>query len=299
MLWGVVNNPSHYAKRLLERAGGAKARECIDFLLDVFEKYQIPATWAVVGHLFLDPCHRKGDSLPKHESRFTNSLSMDICTNSYDNALFFGKDIVEKILSSKVGHEIGYHSFSHQVFSKICKEVADSEIKAGIEIAKQFNISFKSFVFPEDEIGHIDVLKKYGFLIYRGKTLVRWRNLRSHMPKIDGLFNETVALPVMPNWKDGIWEIPSSMYFTDPKYPFCLLPKARLGLWRTMRSNSARAVFHVTMHPWNLLEYPSLSKDFECFIRHVSRRSAESKIRVMTMGELASDLQRPRAARQG
>ena len=271
-----------------------ETEKCIDFLLRVLAKNKIPATWAVTGDFLLDLSCKPSNL--QRKSRFNNLCCIDICTDSCDNTLFFGEDILKKIISSKVSHEIGYHSFSHPVFPQIKKEIADSEIKAGIEMAEHFGFVLKSFVFPQDKIGHTDVLKKYGFLIYRGETLMH-SNLRSRtLNKVNGLINEIIAQPVMPEWKNGIWEIPSSMYFTDPKYPFSLLPRAKLGLWRAIRSNM---VFHIWMHPWNLLEYPSLSKDFECFIRHVSRRSAESKIRVMTMGELASDLQRPRAAGQG
>jgi peptidoglycan/xylan/chitin deacetylase (PgdA/CDA1 family) len=289
LLWGLINTQSYRSIRLLKRAGGVKLREYIDFLINVLEKYQIPATWAVVGRIFLDPYHKQGDILRKHKSRFTDLHSFGIYTNSCNNTLYFGRDIIEKILLSTVDHEIGYHSFSHVIFSQISKEVADSEIKAGIEIAKQFGISFKSFVFPHNEIGHTDVLRKYGFIVYRGETLMH-SNLRSRaLNKVNGLINEIIAPPVMPEWKNGIWEIPSSMYFTDPKYPFSLLPRAKLGLLRAMRSNM---LFHVWMHPWNLLQYKSLSRDFERFVEYVCKKRSEGKIKVMTMGDFAASLKK-------
>jgi peptidoglycan/xylan/chitin deacetylase (PgdA/CDA1 family) len=286
LLWGLMNTRSYRAIRLLKKAGGVRLRERIDSLLSVLEKYQIPATWAVVGHLLADP-YKECKLLSRCDLHHANSNPTFKCKNAHYNDLLFGRDILDKILSSSVNHEIGYHSFSHAIFSQISKEVADSEIKAGIEIAKQFGISFKSFVFPQNKIGHTDVIKKYGFLIYRGKTLMH-NNLRSHaLNKVNGLINEIIAPPAIPEWKNGIWEIPSSMYFTDPKYPFSLLPRAKLGLWRAMRSNM---VFHVWMHPWNLLEYKSLFKDFERFVEYVCKKRSEGKIKVMTMGDFAASL---------
>lgn len=260
-------------------------KECIDFLLRILVKYKIPATWAVTGDFLLDLSCKPSNL--QRKSRFNNLCCIDICPDSCDNTLFFGEDILKKIISSKVGHEIGYHSFSHPVFPQIKKEVADSEIKAGIEMAEHFGIILKSFVFPQEKIGHINVLKKYGFLIYRGETLMH-SNLRSRaLNKVNGLINEIIAPPVMPEWKNGIWEIPSSMYFCDPKYPFSLLPRAKLGLWRAIRSNM---VFHIWMHPWNLLEYKSLSRDFERFIEYACKKRSEGKIKVMTMGDFAASL---------
>jgi len=284
LLWGLINTQSYSSIHLLKRTGGLKLREYIDFLMSVLEKYRIPATWAVVGRLFLNLRHKQEDLLHRCDSRFIDSHSFDVSTDSFNNSLYFGRDILKKILSSTLDHEIGYHSFSHIIFSQISEEVADLEIKAGIEIAKQFGINFKSFVFPQNEIGHTDVLRKYGFIIYRGETLRHSKHRARALHKVDGLVNEIIAPPVVPEWKAGIWEIPSSMHFCDPKYPFSLLPRAKLGLWRAMRSNM---IFHIWMHPWNLLEYKSLSWDFERFIEYVSKKRNEGKITVMTMGNFA------------
>jgi hypothetical protein len=283
LLWGLIGTRSYKSIDLLKSAGGTRLRECINFLIDVLEKYRIQATWAVVGHLLVDPCNKE-KYLTLETGSGTCTHSLNIHTPSYNSALYFGRDILERILSSTVEHEIAFHSFSHAIFLKIGKEVAELEIKAGVEIAKQFGISFKSFVFPQDKIGHTDVLKKYGFIIYRGET-PRFNKLRARaLHKVDGLVNEIIAPPVVPKWKDGIWEIQSSMHFCDPKYPFSLLPRAKLGLWRAMRSNM---VFHIWLHPWNLLEYKSLSWDFERFIEYVCKKRNEGKITVMTMGNFA------------
>lgn len=108
-------------------------RDSIDVLLNLFEKYDIPATWAIVGHLFLDHCEKEDGiahkNMPKSKEDW---YDCDPCTDIHRDPLYYGKDIVEKIISSPVGHEIGYHSFSHVVFSECSREVAEAEIKSGI-----------------------------------------------------------------------------------------------------------------------------------------------------------------------
>ena len=55
LLWGYVAHPTLKAVRLMEN-DSRKVRGCVDILLNLFEKHNIPATWAIVGHLFLDHC---------------------------------------------------------------------------------------------------------------------------------------------------------------------------------------------------------------------------------------------------
>ena len=171
LMWGFAACPSHTDIGLLKR-DDAKGRGCIDALLNIFEKHNIPATWAIVGHLFLDHC-KKEDGMPhKTMPRFKPDwYSADPCTDLQKDPLYYGRDIVEKILSNQIGHEIGYHSFSHVVFSECSRKVAEAEIKIGNKLAKEFGITLKSFVPPENKIGDIDVLKENGFKIYRGENL--------------------------------------------------------------------------------------------------------------------------------
>ena len=289
LIWGYVAYPSSDAGRLM-KSDDKKGRSCIDSLLNLFEKHNISATWAVVGHLFLDHCECE-DGIPhKDMPRFKEDwYSSDPCTDIQRDPLYYGKDIVEKILSNRIEHEIGYHSFSHVMFSECRRGVAEAEIKEGIKLAKEFGIFLKSFVFPEDKIGHLDVLKENGFRIYRGRIFKRGNaNQRVPIRKINGAIDTLIAKPVEPRLVDGIWEIPSSMLFSAP-FPFTitLLPRAKIGIYRAIRSNR---IFHVWLHPQNLLYQPSLAKYLDKLLAFVSKKRDEGEIEVMTMGELASHL---------
>jgi hypothetical protein len=56
------------------------------------------ATWAIVGHLFLDHCEKE-DGIPhKDMPRFTDGwYSCDPCTGIHKDPLYYGRDIIEKI----------------------------------------------------------------------------------------------------------------------------------------------------------------------------------------------------------
>ncbi|MCK4543232.1 MAG: hypothetical protein KAU17_13440 [Spirochaetales bacterium] len=93
-----------------------------------------------------------------------------------------------------------------------------------------------------------------------------------------------IAPPTEPKWMNGIRMIPSSTYFCDPKIRFSVLPRAKLGLYRAMR---LKKVFHIFLHPHNLLTYPSLKDDLDNFLGTVAKKRDEGKLDVMTMGEFA------------
>ena len=285
LLWGFVEHPSSESIYLL-RNDTEKGRGCINALLNLFEKHNISATWAVVGHLLLSCDQLHNENAYNKIKRFKRNLSL--MEGNQNDQLYYGKDIIKRILSQGVVHEIGYHSFSHVVFSECTPEIADAEIKAGIELAKDFGITLESFVFPENKIGNVDLLKENNFKIYRGENSGGYKpNQKYFIRKLKGGINKIFAHPVEPKCVDGIWEIQSSMFFCDPQIKLSVLPRAKLGLFRAIQ---AKKIFHIYLHPHNLLMYPSLIVDLDNFLRIVSKKREMGQLDVMTMGQFASKL---------
>ena len=153
LLWGRRDMPNleYFEKRIPDE------RKVIDKLLQLFKKYEIPATWATVGKLY-----EKGD--------------LNYC----------GLDIIEKIGKVK-NQEIGSHSYTHPVFTEISKMEAETEFS---------KFRKKSFVFPRNKIKYLRELKKTGFKTYRGadeneRELLLPRIPPVYRPSIDkyGLLN--------------------------------------------------------------------------------------------------------------
>jgi len=156
----------------------AQSRENVPVLLKLFEAYSIPVTWATVGHLFLKSC-RHGDHdwlhrIPYFENKYWSYKSgdwydCDPYTSWQEAKSWYAPDLLERILQSKLAHEIGCHTFSHIDMSyQHCPSiVAEDEIKACVAIAEEWGLSLKSFVFPAGTYGNFEVLKKYGIQAYR------------------------------------------------------------------------------------------------------------------------------------
>jgi len=172
--WRYAKTGSDYIEK------GQIERENFPKIIDILEEYNIPITFATVGHLFLAQC-QKGDHdwmqrIPHFDDhwRFTKGdwYSHDPYSNYKDAPEWYAPDLIQLIINSEVNHEIGTHSFSHIDFSyKNCPaQVAEDEITACLEVAKPYYVSFKSMVFPGGTWGNIEVLKKYGIQIYRRNT---------------------------------------------------------------------------------------------------------------------------------
>ena len=289
LAWGFILRPQNRIMKLLQ-SDIPKAKGTTDRLLKLLSTYNIQSTWAVTGHLFLEPEEGKvfnNASMPQ----FTEGwLGWDKYTEIANKPLYSGRELVEKISSSLPKHEIGLHSFFHLPFSGCSHAVAEAEIQKGIQIAKKRGVSLTSFVFPENKIGHLDVLKNHGFQIYRGKDATRYDKASSFFArKLDGAIDKILAQPVSPSRDSGIWAIPGSIYFFDEQTPFTLVPRAKFGLKRAIQANK---IFHIWLHPWNLLLYGSLEKDLAELLQLVAQYREKGNLLNMTMAELASYLSR-------
>lgn len=190
-----------------------RARKNIPEILSLCEKYDIPITWATVGHLFLEECKKEnGKPHPdiKRLSYFENRywkfhkgdwFDNDPCTNWEESPEWYAPDLIQEILNKKVKHEIGCHTFSHiDCSDAICSnEVFQSEINACKQEAKKYNIELKTFVHPGHTVGNLNNLAKMGFTSFRTNN----RNVLGYPVKHqNGLweFEQTAEFVYRPQW---------------------------------------------------------------------------------------------------
>jgi peptidoglycan/xylan/chitin deacetylase (PgdA/CDA1 family) len=169
--WRYTKTGVHYIKK------GRAERQNFPRILKTLEDYDIPITFATVGHLFLEKCqageHDWMTRIPHFDDhwKFTQGDWFDHDPYSDYRAAqeWYAPDLIRMIQDSKVKHEVGSHTFTHIDFSyKNCPaQVAEDEIKACIQAARPYGIDLQSIVFPGGTWGNIEVLKKHGFKIYR------------------------------------------------------------------------------------------------------------------------------------
>ena len=276
-------------------------------LLRLFDEYRIPATWAVVGHLFLRSCTRGPDGRahpellrPSYEWYPRDWLGVDPCTDRARAPLFYGDDIVDSILAAKTPQEIGSHSFSHIVYGDpgCSADVARADVEACVRVARERNITLRSFVFPRNVEGHHAVLRDNGFAAYRGEEPIWYRTIGGRVKRGAHLIDQAAGLepPVsLPHETlPGLWNVPGSMLFLHRGGVRRLIPlasrvkKARAGLARAVRENK---VFHLWFHPFNMSQdREGMFAALRAILAEAASLRARGLLDICTMGDVAAGL---------
>ena len=161
--------------------------EVIDRLLELLAEFEVPATWAIVGHLFLASCSpvgaRKHPEIvrPKHSWVTGDWFDHDPGGDESTAPLFFGRSLIQKIRNCRVAQEIGSHSFSHVIFGDpgCYHSTAESELRESVRAVRELGIELRSFIFPRNSVGHLNIFPATVSLASE-PILGRSRGLRIH-----------------------------------------------------------------------------------------------------------------------
>jgi hypothetical protein len=283
----------------------------IERLLELLAEFEISATWCVVGHLFLDRCYRENGSKhpeivrPHHAWRRNDWFADDPDGTEADAPLFLGRSLVERIIKCPVPQEIGSHSFSHVIFGDpgCSVETARSEIQACIRVSEEIGVTLRSFAFPRNQVGHLDLLAEHGFRCFRGPE-PRWYD----QPGLPGVLRRmghlwdvvTISEPpvVLPRrTEQGLFDIPGSMVYLPMHGVRRLIPvswRVRRALKGLEAAVSKRRIFHLWAHPTSLAdESEAMFEGLRQIFERVKSLRDREVLRVATMGELAAFAGRP------
>ena len=256
----------------------AKARQCrenFDHLLSIFNDRDIPITWATVGHLFLESCARGSGGLahpdmprPPRNSFWAGDWYMhDPCTNYERDPFWYAPELIERMLASRVRHEIGSHSFSHIDFSPQCSDttLVRREIEASASAMRRFGLAPRSLVYPFNRMGHryLDALAESSI------TAVRHRDRRRRLS-----YPERTA--------SGVYKIYESMNLRIARH-YEYLDKVKIFLDEAM---TRQAVFHLWFHPSD--PAPVIQGELPKIVRYIGSQRDEGSIWVSTMSELVA-----------
>lgn len=264
LIWGTQDlfGPAGFREAcLFER------RRIVGDLLALLHEFQIPATWCIVGHLFLDACDGKHLELtrPTHSWLRKDWFHHDPGGAEADESVFLGKSLVEKILACPTRQEIGFHSFSHVVWGDpgCSKEVARSEMAACLKAATWTGRSAVSFVFPRNRVGHLEVLAANGIRVYRGPG-PRWYEQDenpSALGRLAHLLEAAAGTPgptVLPvATPQGLVNLAGSMIYLPAHGIRRLIPveqRVRRAVKGLEHASEQRRVFHLWFHPTNLAD---------------------------------------------
>ncbi|MGE0132768.1 MAG: polysaccharide deacetylase [Blastocatellales bacterium] len=304
LIWGTLDlfGPEKFRKACeLERD------VVINRLLDLFVEFDVSATWLILGHLFLDSCRatngRKHPEIvrPNHSWRSGDWFDSDPCGDAGTANIFYGRDLVDKIKSCPVPQEIGSHSFSHVIFGDegCSRETAESEMAECVKLAGEQGIKLRSFAFPRNVVGHLDVLRDYGFTCYRGPE-PNWYEKNGfpevfrRMLRLADVLRAARPPVVMPErCESGLWNIPgSTIYF--PMHGLRRYIPLSLRVKRAIKGLDAAAeskrVFHLWFHPTNLAdETEAMFRGLRDILRHAAELRDRGRLDILPMRSLAPE----------
>lgn len=242
------------------------------FLLD---KYEIPATWAVVGHLFLQP----DDTRALHRQ---------------PEYWYHAPYLLDMLRAAAVQHEIGTHTFSHIYTDdpETTPAVWKAELDAVAALHHQHNLPLRSIVYPRNQVAYTETLNDYGIIAYRGVEGNWYGNRRGFFHLLDralGLPPPTYD-PASLKVGDNLVNLPASQFLMAYDGIRGYIPtasrvrQAKLGINRAVRRNH---LYHLWFHPFNLGTSDKMFDALEKILREAAARRDAGELRVMTMGEAA------------
>lgn len=297
MSWGAVHHGRPHDDGPYQRE-----REVVETLLRVMERYDIAATWAIVGHLFLTEC-APVDGV-KHAEIVRPDYSwlegdwydLDPAATLEAAPTWYGRDLVEMITGSPVSHEVGSHSFGHVIAGDpgCSAEAFRTDLNAAREVAAAAGLEVRSFVYPRNSIGHLDVLRDSGFVAYRGPAPTRFADLAGVRRRLALAVDAVRPLRgevVRPAVRHGMVDVPQT-YLFDPD-------SRRARRWGTaawavaVRRRLRHAVrsaslFHLWFHTHNLAAAPDRAwKTLDVLFRDARRHIDAGRLDNLTMGAVA------------
>jgi hypothetical protein len=264
----------------------------------------MPATWCTLGHLFLDRCAPEEGRphpevvRPRHAWHPDDWFVHDRGGDERSAPTFLGRDLVSKILACPVPQEVGSHSFSHVIFGDpgCTREAASTELRECVRLAREMGVELRSFAFPRNSVGHLDVLAENGIAVYRGPEPVWYERSehRSAAARLAHLWDVLRAAepPVVLPERDahGLWNLPGSMIYF-PMHGFRRYIPVSRRVRRAVRGLEAaarsRRVFHLWFHPTNLAdETDAMFDGLREILSHASRLRERGAIEFASMGAL-------------
>ncbi|MGA8904232.1 MAG: polysaccharide deacetylase family protein [Candidatus Bathyarchaeia archaeon] len=225
-------NDRNVHDRLNEYTIGLGEELSVPVLVDMFEELEMPVTFALRGQLI--------DNDPS---------------------------LIRRLLKSRVRFDIGAHGYYHKEFRKLSRREAELELKMISASMKVFDLAPRSFVFPRNSVAHLDLIRKYGYLCYRGKGgFVR-----------DGTYIRKV---------EGLYDVHPSLFITRHAILNCL----KRILDECIQGGRP---LHVWFHPKDLglnsssIQYANRTV-FRPFFEYADKKRQEGALKVETMASMAT-----------
>lgn len=310
LLWGVRD------KKTIDQYGEniRAVHTIVPRLLELFDRYEVKATFSTVGFLFFDNKTALLSSLPNLLPDYSNkNLSpynghFDLLKDSYpQDEYHFGWHLVEKI-KQHPQHEIGTHTFSHYYCLEEGQTVEQfrADIEQAIVVAKAKGVEITSLVFPRNQFNdaYLNVCSELGIICYRGNEhswLYEARNKndeklhRRALRLIDAYINISGHHAHSDGYMQSKYpiDIPSSRFLRPYSAKLSFLEPLKVNRIKQSMTYAAQKnlTYHLWWHPHNFGDHTD--ENFSCLeqiLSHYKKLQYGHSFQSYTMTELAKFL---------
>jgi len=303
--WGVRDRrplDSNERQRLLS------ARRVIPRLLEIFDEFEIHATWATVGFLFA----RSKDELlmfmpasrPNYSRRELDPYSEPVGGNEDEDPFHFAPSLVAEIAGHR-GQEVGGHSFSHYYCLEEGQtpESFEADLQSSLGIATKSGYEIRAFVFPRNQVeaSYLPMLDRAGITCFRGpdpSCVSQAANFRAQrhvhnrfMRLVDSYYD--LFGPRAHAWPagDGLVDVPASRYLAPYRHWLAGAEGARRTriVDAMRRAAAAGKIFHLWWHPEDFAFEPEMNLAFlRSILGSFDRLRTEYGMQSLSMNEAAA-----------
>ena len=281
--WGSIENRTWQEKEA--RGIFDDTRSKISELLALLDEVQMPSTWGFVGKL-LD--HKKIGS-----ARLSPGL-IEICSlKKGRETTWYGIDLLEKVVQSKVKHEIACHSFFHIRCDAdiMTSDLFQEDLELCKKIFKCHGFHPVSYIYPSNEVKWINQLAQAGFKSYRSQN--EFEKIKTTNPLIRKFISlmrlkgyRSLKLVAPQCTSSGLYQLPGTVLFNVPLKRQGYLP----GLVKRVKGAIKRAIadgdyLHIWSHPFNYVQNSDLIDALREVMIFAAKKCDEGHLDVLTMEE--------------
>jgi peptidoglycan/xylan/chitin deacetylase (PgdA/CDA1 family) len=267
-------------------------------LVQQLDIYEIPATWAVVGHLLLP----KGERTTVPQPTYSFASQPDSARMQGRPAeWFYAPYLLDTIQSARVPQEIGTHTFTHVLADVpgVTRELFDEQLAEVVRVHTANGLPPpRSLVYPQNRIAHTDLLLKHGMITYRGPEPSWYRGMPGSARRIGHLLDRTLAVtpPTFTHsdclHSDGLVNLPASQFLMSYDGVRGRIPtasrvmQAKRGLKQAIERDE---IYHLWFHPFNLGSSDAMFEALSQILSEVWRLREGGVLLTRTMGDVAAE----------
>ena len=304
--YGIEDHDEKYIKKYRRNRLGS--REVIEKILFLFKKYEIHATWAIVGMMLAKNRSELRQLIPDITPKY-NGKKLSIYSylerlgnDESDDPFHYGLSVARKIQAVE-GQEIGTHTFSHYY---CCYPGQDeTTMRVDMETAQSVSIQHLgvkpvTVVFPRNQVNklYIPLLRQMGILAYRGCPLPYIYNVTNgnRWVRAQRLFDSYFSIYGTKTYtydeisEEGIVNCKASNFFRPYSRQLRFMEQAKLAQIKGGILDAAmnRKIYHLWWHPHNFGIYQRNNLDnLERVLAWFQQLKREYGILSMSMKELA------------